>query len=483
MPTDKTSETLTSTIEQGDELESLGYQAPFEETATSPSSLKPIEIAWLLWGKRAFLKRVLFVGLVVSTAIAFLIPKRYVATAQLMPPDFASSSDLIDALPALSSASDGSGAAGAAGGGVMGLANKLLGLNGPGQLMIGVLSSRTITDSIIQHFGLQELYSTTYPEDTRKKLAGYTDFAEDSKTGIISITVEDQSPERAAAMAQAYTEELNRVLSQVNTSSARRERLFIEQRLAEVKVDLDNSAKDFSQFASKNGTIDISEQAKAMVGAAADLQAQLIAAQSMLRGLQQIYTESNPRIRQVQAQVAELQAQLDKMGGKNVDLTNGSTLSKDEDYPSIRQLPLLGVRYLDLYRRSKIDEAVYELLSKEYELAKLQEARNMPTVQVLDPPVVPQKKASPHRLIFVVGATSMSLFFGMVWIVGMATWEQTDPGQPWKELAQEIIARTKANTWDSPRGCRIRARLSRMRRSQKPEPQDDPRDDSNRGGS
>ena len=476
MPTDKTSETATSTIDQTDELESLGYHTPFEETATGPSILKPIEITWLLWGKRAFLKCVLFVGLLVSTVVAFLTPNRYMATAQLMPPDYTSSTDLIDALPALSSASDGTGAAASAGGGMMGLANKLLGLNDPGQLMIGVLNSRTITDAIIQRFGLQALYSTTYPEDTRKALEGHTDFSEDSKTGIITITVEDKSPELATAIALAYTEELNRVLGEVNSSAAHRERLFIEQQLSGVKVDLDSSAKEFSEFASKNSTIDISEQAKAMVSSAAGLQAELIAAQSMLRGLQQIYTESNPRIRQVQAQVAELQAQLDKMGGKNVNLTDGSTLSKGEDYPSIRQLPLMGVRYLDLYRRSQIDEAVYELLSKEYELAKLQEARNLPTVQVLDLPVVPQKKSGPHRLLLVVGATSMCLFFGMVWIVGVATWEQTDSRQPWKELAEEIIVSMKANTWDSPRGRRIRTKLSRKRRSQDPGPQDDSSD-------
>jgi uncharacterized protein involved in exopolysaccharide biosynthesis len=477
MPTDKTSETLTPTIEPADELESLGYPASFEAAETSPSRLKPIEIAWLLWGQRALLKRIVLVSLVLSTAIAFLIPKRYVATAQLMPPDFGSSSDVLSALPALASSSDGAGGA-AAGGGVMGLANRLLGLNSSGQLMIGVLSSRTIADSLIQRFGLQELYSTRYPEDTRKKLKGYSDFTEDVKTGIITIAVEDKSPERAAAMAQAYTEELNRVLTEVNTSSAHRERVFIEQRLSEVKIDLDSAAKELSQFSSQNSTVDISEQAKAMVSAAADLQAQLIATQSMLRGLQQIYTDSNPRVRQMQAQVAELEAQLQKMGGK--DTADGSSLSKDELYPSIRQLPLLGVRYLELFRRSKINEAVFELLSKEHELTKLQEARNMPTVQVLDQAVVPQKKAHPSRLLIMAGGTSFCFFFGAIWVVGMANWEQTDPHQPWKEFAQEVINRTQAGTWDSPRGRRIRARLSRIRRSRKVDSQRD--NDSNEVG-
>jgi capsule polysaccharide export protein KpsE/RkpR len=351
----------------------------------------------------------------------------------------------------------------------MGLANKLLGLNSPGQLMIGVLSSRTISDDIIQHFGLTDVYSTAYPEDTRKKLADYTDFKEDSKTGIISIVVEDKSPERAAAIAQAYPEELNRLLADVNTSSAHRERLFIEQRLAEVKTDLDSSAKEFSQFASQNATIDIAEQAKAMVGAAADLQAQLIAAQSMLRGLQQIYTNSNPRIRQLQAQVTELEAQLQKIDGKNATSANSSVLGKDELYPSIRQLPLLGVRYLDLFRQSKINEAVYELLTKEFELIKLQEARNTPTVQILDQAVVPQKKAHPSRLLIIAGGTCFCFLFGVTWIAGLAQWERTDAGHPWKEFAQEVLTSTKANTWDSPRGQRLRAKFSRKSRTEKPD--------------
>jgi capsule polysaccharide export protein KpsE/RkpR len=471
MPTEKASSLLASTIEQGDELESLEYSAPAEPAPVNPQGLTSIEIAWLLWGKRAFLKRLLFVGLLVSTAIAFLIPKRYVATAQLMPPDFNSASALVAALPALSSPGD---AAGAAGGGVMSLANRLLGLNSPGQLMIGVLRSRTIEDSLIERFVLMELYSARYPEDARKKLEGYTDVGEDSKTGIISIAVEDKSPERAAAMVQAYTEELNRVLAQVNTSAAHRERLFIEQRLSEVKTELDSSARDFSQFASQNAAIDIPEQAKAMVGAAADLQAQLIASQSMLRGLQQLYTDNNPRVRQVQAQIAELEKQLAKMGGKNLNMADGSSLSKDEVYPSIRQLPLLGVRYLDLYRRSKINEAVYELLSKEYEVIKIQEARNMPTVQVLDQAVIPQKKAGPRRLWIMLGGTSFCFLCGAIWIVGVATWERTDPRQPWKELAQEVFASTKASTWDGPRGRRIRARLPRTRWHRNSAPPQDP---------
>jgi uncharacterized protein involved in exopolysaccharide biosynthesis len=476
MPAENTPNILTPTMDQGDELGSVGYPGPAGPTPGEPASLTPIEIAWLLWRRRHFLKRVLLAGLLVSTAIAFLIPKRYVATAQLMPPDFNSSSALLAALPALSAPGD---AAGAAGGSVMSLANRLLGLNSPGLLMVGVLRSRTIEDELIERFGLMELYSARYIEDARKKLEGYTDIGEDSETGIISISVDDKSPERAAAMARAYTETLNRVLAQVNTSTAHRERLFIEQRLAEVKSELDDSAREFSQFASQNAAIDIPEQAKAMVGAAADLQAQLIASQAMLRGLQQVYTDDNPRVRQVQAQIAELETQLAKMGGKNLNVADGSALSNDDVYPSIRQLPLLGVRYLDLYRRSRINEAVYELLSKEYEVIKIQEARNMPTVQVLDQPVIPQKKSSPRRLWIMLGGTTFCFLFAATWIVGLATWERTDPCYPWKELAQEVFISTKACFWDGSFGRKIRARLSRARQnSESAPPQDSDRTES-----
>jgi uncharacterized protein involved in exopolysaccharide biosynthesis len=441
-------------------VEPAAYESGLTREQIPPGfkKLQSVELAWLIWGQRRFLAKLSVRGLIVFTLLAFMLPKRYEATSQLMPPDFNSSSDLISALPALSSSSEPSGAAG---GSVMGLANKLLGLNSSGQLIVGVLRSRTVEDRLIERFGLMNLYSAKYPENARRKLESYTTIKEDTQTGIIRISVEDKDPTRAAAMAQAYSEELNRTLSEVNTSAAHRERVLIEQRISEVRQQLDASAKDFSVFASQNTAIDIPEQAKAMVGAAADLQAQLIEAQSMLRGLQQIYTDHNPRVQQIQGQVTELELQLNKLGGKNVTTDQGSSLPKDELYPSIRQLPLLGVRYLDLYRRTKIDEAVYELLTKEYELAKMEEARNTPSVQVLDQASIPKEKVSPHRLWIMLGGTCFCSLLGVTWIVAGAHWARTDPQEPWMIFAQEVCTTTRAHVWDSPWALRIRARLSR----------------------
>ncbi len=344
----------------------------------------------------------------------------------------------------------------------MGIASQLLGLNTSGDLFIGVLQSQTVEDHIIDKFNLMDLYSARYIQDARDKLEDRTEIKSDRKSGIISIAVGDKSPARAAAMAKMYVDELDRALAVVNTSAAHRERVFIEARLKEVKQELDASAKEFAIFSSQNATIDVPEQAKAMVAAAADLQAQLIAAQSELKGLQQIYTANNVRVRSLQAHATELQHQLEKFGGKDVNPARDSSLAQTELYPSIRQLPLLGVKYLDLYRRSKIDEAVYEFLTKEYEIAKVEEARQIPSVQVLDPPIVPDKKSSPHRLLIILGGLLLGVMFSSAWVVGRVVWDDVDPSDARKIFARDVFYTVKARTWDTSFCRRRREKFDRL---------------------
>jgi len=423
---------ITPTIEPSNPLELTA--------ATDGHLIEPIEAAWLLWAKRRFLVWFTVVGLVLSTAVAFLLPKWYTATTRLMPPDYSSNSSLALALPALSG---GSGTGGGTGSSITGLASRLLGMNTSGDLYIGVLRSRSVEDGVIKTFDLMKVYHARYAFAARKTLADLTSIKSDPDTGIITLAVTDKDPKRAAAMAQEYINGLNRVLARVNTSSAHRESVFLQQRLAAVKTQMEAAAKAFSEFSSKNAAIDIPAQAKAMVAAAADLQGQLIAAQAQLRGLQQIYTNKNTRVRALNAQVAELQDQINKFGGKDVNPATGSTLSKNELYPSVRQLPLLGVKYLDLYRENQIDEAVYELLTKEYEIAKLEEARDLPTAEVLDPADVPQKKSSPHRLYIMLAGMFLSFILATSWMLGRAFWERVDPRQPWKVLGMEVYGTCK----------------------------------------
>jgi capsule polysaccharide export protein KpsE/RkpR len=375
------------------------------------------------------LARVALYGLLTSTILAFLIPVRFESTARLMPPDSSQSGGLAMAAAALSGGAGGFG----------GIATELLGLKSTSDIFVGILSSRTVQDKLIQQFDLKKLYGDRRMEDARRDLAEHTGLGVDRKSQIITISVTDHDAKRAAGMGQAYVEELNRLVAELSTSSARRERIFLEGRLQAVTQDLAESEKDFSQFASKNTAIDIKEQGRAMVEAAATLQGQLIAAESEYEGLKQIYSDNNVRVRSVKARIDELKHQLEKLGGKGESATTVTDQPSDSLYPSIRKLPLLGVRYADLYRRIKIEEAVLETLTKEYELAKVQEAKEIPTVKVLDVANVPDKKSFPPRLLIIFLGTTLAFAGAIAWVFGNQIWHETDSKDARKVFAQEVF--------------------------------------------
>jgi uncharacterized protein involved in exopolysaccharide biosynthesis len=440
-------------------------RVPEESRDTSQKALASLR---LLWERRGMLYRVSLYALLASTLVAFLIPKRYESTARLMPPDNQSSSGLAMAAAAMS------GTAGA--GGLGGIASDLLGLKSTSDVFVGILGSRTAQDKLIQQFDLKKLYGDRQMEDARKDLAEHTAISVDRKSQIISITVTDRNPQRAAAMGQAYVEELNNLVAALSTSSARRERIFLEGRLQTVSQDLEAAEKEFSQFASKNTAIDIKEQGKAMVEAAALLQGQFIAAQAQYEGLRAIYTDNNPRVRSAKARIDELQRQLEKLGGKGESSINASSQPGDSMYPSIRKLPLLGVMYADLYRHTKIQEAVLETLTKEYELAKVQEAKEIPTVKVLDPANTPDKKSFPPRLLIIFLGTTFAFATAACWVFGKTAWDVTDPSDARKAFAHEVFATVLAqmpqfelNGSGNHSGGRSFLRL-RGRRSQHDEP-------------
>ena len=335
----------------------------------------------------------------------------------------------------------GSGGGGGGAGSSLGdVASQVLGTKSQGALMVEILQSRTVADKLVERFNLRQLYQVKYWDDARKKLKSKTDIAEDKKSGVIVIQVTDHDPNRAAQMAQGYVQALNDLLASVSTSSARRERIFIEARLKTVKHDLEVAETQFSDYASQNTAIDIPEQGKAMVAAAAILQGQLIAAQSELEGLSQMYTPNNVRVRSVRARVDELQKQLEKMGGENASLaaSPAAGVSDSDMYPSIRKLPVLGVKWADLYRESKIEETVFELLTGQCELAKIQEAKEIPSVQAFDVGDVPERPSTLPRLFLMLIGTTLTFGMGAVWILASARWQQVDAQDPRKQLVQQV---------------------------------------------
>lgn len=407
-------------------------------------------IARMLWDHRQFVGAMVLRGTLLALIIAFLMPATYESQTQLMPPQ--QNSGALGMLAAMA----GSMSSGAAGGSALNMVGDLLGMKTTGALYISMLKSETIQNDLINSFDLRKVYWVKTYKSARKKLESRTDVSEDKKSGVISITVTDRNPERATLIARAYVEELNHMVVDLDTSSAHRERVFLQDHLKVVKKDLDASAKAFSEFASKNTAIDIKEQGVAMVEAAAVLKGQLIAAQSELSGLEQIYAPGNVRVRLLHARVEELQRQLQKLGGSPEDSSSGS--SSDQMYPSIRQLPVLGVPYYDLYRDLKINETVYEVLTKEYEAARVEEAKQVPTVAVIDPAQNPEKRSGPPRTLITMLGAFLSLGMAAVWLLGKDAWSGWDPHDPKKMLVEEVAgAMIQTSIWQ-----RTRASASRV---------------------
>jgi capsule polysaccharide export protein KpsE/RkpR len=443
-------------IHEMDPVTEIEFASPSVATdsGASPSASDGLAILRLLWEKRQALRRAAVCAFVVSIVIVLLMPNQYESSVSIMPPESMNSSGAM--LAALASKASPELAT---------MAGGLLGMRGSGALFVDLFRSRSVQDSVVDRLQLQKVYRSRYKQDARRRLNSQTDASEDRKSGVISVTVTDESPQRARDIAQAYVEELNRLLSQVSTSSARRERIFIEQRLTAVKGDLEDAEKQFGAFASKNSTLDIKEQTKAMVESAGVLQGQLIASESELQSLEQIYTSSNVRVRSLQARVDELKRQLQKIEGTDASLVSSAGISgaaqSDEIYPPIRKLPLLGVEWADLYRRTKIQETVYELLNQQYELARIQEAKEIPTVNVVDPANVPERKSSPHRLLIVLGLTLFSVIGAAVWIIGSERWQHMDSHDPGKILAESVWKTA------SDRGTALLNKLATLRRRNK----------------
>lgn len=383
-----------------------------------------------------------------------------------MPPDNRPASGMLAALSAK------------AGAGLGALAGDLPESNSTGAMFVGVLHSRTLEDRLVERFDLKKVYGERLEEDARIRLANNTGISEDHKSGIITISVIDRDPVRATALAQAHLEELNRLVSELSTSSAHREKVFLEDRLKVIKGELDRASIDFSQFASQNTAINIPEQGKAMVMAAATLQGQLIAAESELKGLSEIYTANNVRVRAVQARVSELRRQLEKLDGEagpaipgaSADGHSSNYHSTDEHfsdehsgYPSIRRLPLLGVPYADLLRRTRIDETVYEVLTQQYEMARVQEAKETPAVKILDAASRPEKKVFPPRLLIMVWGSLVGFAAAVLALTASRAWRALDSRHPARILGSEVFAAMNAlMPWSTPRGSRFHAVTHRM---------------------
>jgi uncharacterized protein involved in exopolysaccharide biosynthesis len=370
------------------------------------------------------------VGMILSAALALVICK-YEATAQLMPPDGNSPSGLAAlAAPLLGRASDSSGV-----GSLLGAGDLLGSTKSSGALFAKVLQSQTIEDSLIKTFHLREHYGMGNMEDARRKLTSRTTITEDKKSMVLSISVRDKDPKLAKDLVNAYINELDKVMAKVATSAARRERIFLEQRLADEKKILEESERQFSKFASSNMTLDVPQQTKVTVEAAARLQGEMIDARSQLEALEQVYAPDNVRVKSLRARISALSRDLAKINSGRV--MNEVAQDPANPYPSVKNLPLIGVQWTDLYRNTKIHEAVFELLTQRYEVARIQEVKDMPAVKILDDPYVSERKYPMASQVIFLGAI-FSFVLACFGAYLRNRWERWDPQDPGRILLSRI---------------------------------------------
>lgn len=295
-----------------------------------------------------------------------------------------------------------------------------------------VAASNSVRDAIINQFGLQQVYHTSTYLKTRKALGKHTTIESDKASGIIFISVRDQDKVRAQKIVRAYIDELNKEVYSLSSSSARRERIFLEQRLKTVQDDINKVSGELSAFSSHNLTLDPQTQAQQAYSSLTRIQSEIVASRTELAELRIKYTEDNPQIRVLRARIAELQNQMQKESSAGAK--NGEEADAGQTYPSIRQLPDLGMKYGALYQQLVMQKTLYETLTKQYEFAKIEEAKEIPSLRILDEPDLPETKYAPRRIVILATSTFLAFFLSLLAVALRSYWTITNKRHPFLEL-------------------------------------------------
>ena len=291
-------------------------------------------------------------------------------------------------------------------GGLGGLVGGAAGMKSPSDLYIGLLKSHTLADSLIARFKLQARFEAKTMEATRDALAGATVIAV-GKDGYITLEYTDKDPQFSATVANAYVDELDRLNGTVAITEAARKRLFFENQLKGSRANLDAAETALKQTQEKTGLIQLEKQGGAIIEAVANLRAQIASKEVELAGMRAFATESNPNYKQVQEVIVGLRTQLAKAEHTNI-------AGQGDVMVSTGKLPEVGLEYLRKTREMKYQETLFELLSKQFEMAKIDEAKSASLIQVVDKALVPERKSKPKRALTVILATMMAFFIGVL---------------------------------------------------------------------
>lgn len=368
---------------------------------------------------------------VAALVISFLLPVRYTATIIVLPPQQNSSmsSALASQLGSV--------------GGMAAMAGGSLGIKSPNDMYVAMLRSRTVEDAMVRHFELMKEYRKRYLSDARKEFESRTSVDGSGKDGLIHISVEDLDPRRAADLANGYVDQYSDLSRHLAITEASQRRLFFEQELEQAKDNLANAEEALKETEQKTGLIQLDIQARALIDSAAALRAQITVREVQIEGMRTYASGENAQLVQAQRELDSMHAQLAKLGGSAGGSDGELIVPKG-------LVPEAGLEYARKLRDVKYYDTIFDILARQFEMAKLDEAKEGALVQVVDPAVPPDKKSFPKRGFIVILTTFFGLFFGILIALCQAGLQhlEADPENSAKLiLIRRLVFGARARNW------------------------------------
>ena len=372
-----------------------------ENDAADNRELSVLELLAALARRKKLILGLPFLTAVVAAGISLMLPVFFTASVRILPPQQSQSSSTAIVAQLMG------GVAGALG----------AGLKSQSDVYIAMLKSRTLTDSLVQRFELAKVYAIASTSDARAELEKRTNVTP-GRDGLITVEVDDLDPARAAELANAYIDELYKLTNVLAVTESSKRRLFYERQLVQAKDNLSNAEITARRSLEQGGVVKVDDQGRAMLSTTARLRSTISQQEVQIEAMRTFASERNPELKLAQS---ELQAMRNELTRMETGSGNARTVKGDEK----------GMDGLRLLRDIKYQETLYELLAKQFELAKMDEAREASAIQVLDKAVVPERKSKPKRAVIVLTWAFFALVVAMIWsiIAYLVEKSEQDPRQ------------------------------------------------------
>jgi tyrosine-protein kinase Etk/Wzc len=414
---------MAETVAGADSAPTMDQQEFFSADRAQPGEVRVLDLLIVLARRKRLILYATLAAAGSAAILTWLAPNRYTATATILPPQQNQSlaASMIGQLGAL--------------GPMAAMAQKDLGLRSPNDLYVGMLRSRTVEDALIRRFDLLRVYRERKMSDARHELEEASVIAT-GKEGFVTISVEDKDRDRAPQIANAYVEELRRLTQDLAVTEAGQRRMFFERQLELAKNNLADAEQALKETELKTGMIQLDGQARAIIDSVVRLRALIASKEVELRGMRLFSTEQNPDLLLAEEQLSGLQAELarlEKQSGRpgDVELPPGS-------------VPEAGLQYVRRLRDLKYSETIFEMLAKQYEAARLDEARTAAVIQVLDPAAAPDRKSSPPRSWITVSAALAGFFASALYILLAETFLRVRSNP---EIASRLVTLQRSLVW------------------------------------